>query len=120
LLLSVALLCLISVFSTDGTASITSLFFFSHTVTTAIYTLSLHDALPISMDRVKLLPLEFWCGAHQVMYFRCPASETPKVHHLVRSEEHTSNSSHGSISYAVFCLKKKKKRKPKLESLVRC
>src|SRR5207245_7199818 len=26
-----------------------------------------------------------------------------------RSEEHTSNSSHGSISYAVFCLKKKKK-----------
>src|SRR5207245_7131716 len=27
-----------------------------------------------------------------------------------RSEEHTSNSSHGSISYAVFCLKKKKKK----------
>src|SRR5207245_4273812 len=27
----------------------------------------------------------------------------------IRSEEHTSNSSHGSISYAVFCLKKKNK-----------
>src|SRR4051794_41414662 len=32
---------------------------------------------------------------------------------VVRSEEHTSNSSHPSISYAVFCLKKKKKKKKK-------
>src|SRR5207245_11283454 len=31
----------------------------------------------------------------------------------MRSEEHTLNSSHGSISYAVFCLKKKKKNKDK-------
>src|SRR5687768_17939808 len=31
----------------------------------------------------------------------------------LRSEEHTSNSSHGYISYAVFCLKKKKKKKTK-------
>src|SRR2546430_3931834 len=29
--------------------------------------------------------------------------------HVLRSEEHTSNSSHSQISYAVFCLKKKKK-----------
>src|SRR5438094_3397048 len=32
-----------------------------------------------------------------------------------RSEEHTSNSSHRTISYAVFCLKKKKKKKKKKE-----
>src|SRR2546429_4974742 len=31
-------------------------------------------------------------------------------HSSVRSEEHTSESSHGYISYAVFCLKKKKKQ----------
>src|SRR2546422_4536565 len=31
------------------------------------------------------------------------------AHEPARSEEHTSNSSHGYISYAVFCLKKKKK-----------
>src|SRR5438309_9096484 len=31
-----------------------------------------------------------------------------------RSEEHTSDSSHSSISYAVFCLKKKKKKKKKI------
>src|SRR2546429_5381642 len=35
-------------------------------------------------------------------------SEHVSSHPLARSEEHTSNSSHGYISYAVFCLKKKK------------
>ena len=35
------------------------------------------------------------------------------AHHKPRSEEHTSNSSHTVISYAVFCLKKKKKHKLK-------
>src|SRR3712207_7683216 len=38
----------------------------------------------------------------------------PGGQHLWRSEEHTSNSSHANISYAVFCLKKKKHQNPTL------
>src|ERR1043166_10276121 len=68
-------------------------FFFNDTATTEIYTLSLHDALPI-YRRPALLgtngPLQHW-------YF------------CLRSEEHTSElQSRFGISYAVFCLKKKK------------
>src|ERR1044071_10444805 len=66
-------------------------FFFNDTATTEIYTLSLHDALPISRQ-----PL--WCvGA------TAPARRAPRP----RSEEHTSElQSRVDISYAVFCLKK--------------
>src|SRR5881275_3694436 len=71
-------------------------FFFNDTATTEIYTvpytLSLHDALPISA----------WPSGTSR-----PASRAfvPRW----RSEEHTSElQSHGTISYAVFCLKKKK------------
>src|SRR5438128_8883884 len=39
------------------------------------------------------------------------AGSGPRRTQLQRSEEHTSELSHGSISYAVFCLKKKKKQK---------
>src|SRR2546430_10387400 len=72
-------------------------FFFNDTATTEIYTLSLHDALPIS-------PLRYSAVA--------PSAETVcgKVNERVRSEEHTLNSSHSQISYAVFCLKKKKQQ----------
>src|SRR5688572_32007183 len=79
--------------STMGLSSF--FFFFNDTATTEIYTLSLHDALPISPARA---------GA-----YRDP-------HHLrsrrgggARSESTRLNSSHSQISYAVFCLKKKKK-----------
>src|SRR5687768_18205626 len=79
--------------------------FFNQTANTQIYTLSLHDALPIFEH-------EFGCieqGPHQV--FRCSASR----HLLLRKQLATPrdrkstrlNSSHGYISYAVFCLKKK-------------
>src|SRR6478736_10276892 len=72
-------------------------FFFNDTATTEIYTLSLHDALPI-----RVLPGD------------CPTGVTkPGGGHCSRSEEHTSNSSHSQISYAVFCLKKKKKKEIK-------
>src|SRR5881628_4249001 len=76
-------------------------FFFYDTATTEIYTsvntLSLHDALPISVvtARPRLRPAR--AGS--------PAAGAP-----CRSEEHTSElQSLTDISYAVFCLKKKKK-----------
>src|SRR2546430_15057312 len=79
-------------------------FFFNDTATTEIYTLSLHDALPIS----GLLPMENLSGLGarlpmRSLNIRCPTSS--------RSEEQRLNSSHSQISYAVFCLKKKKKKK---------
>src|ERR1043165_10311168 len=68
-------------------------FFFNDTATTEIYTLSLHDALPI------------WSGTPRFRRGRCRS----RVARWRRSEEHTSElQSRGLISYAVFCLKKKK------------
>src|SRR6266850_8575438 len=78
-------------------------FFFNDTATTEIYTLSLHDALPISEsvathvhgmdDAVE--------GGEQPLL--------PAAHRLLRDRKSTRlNSSHLVISYAVFCLKKKK------------
>src|ERR1043166_10308627 len=69
------------------------LFFFNDTATTEIYTLSLHDALPIWLDRAR--PSRSRPGCRSAP--RCD-----------RSEEHTSElQSRFGISYAVFCLKKK-------------
>src|SRR5207245_11674693 len=73
-------------------------FFFNNTATTEIYTLSLHDALPIC--RVP--------GMHGTPYAKPQAARSCDV--LDRKSTRL-NSSHGSISYAVFCLKKKKKKK---------
>src|SRR2546430_6920931 len=84
-------------------------FFFNDTATTEIYTLSLHDALPI------------FCGGQLL--------DMPQHHHLDHGDLQSQldglgldgrapngdrkstrlNSSHSQISYAVFCLKKKKK-----------
>src|SRR2546429_3699036 len=77
-------------------------FFFNDTATTEIYTLSLHDALPISLflDRrqVPRVQAEFLRLEHA-------------AHELGLDRKSTRlNSSHGYISYAVFCLKKKKYR----------
>src|SRR6266511_5245490 len=68
-------------------------FFFNDTATTEIYTLSLHDALPIWTWR---------CGS---------AMPAPGSRTSCRSDRKSTrlNSSHVKISYAVFCLKKKKK-----------
>src|SRR5437868_13261913 len=84
-----------------------SSFSFNDTPPTAIYTLSLHDALPISFQDAGLRPLQVLLEAGHalaglVQLLRLPAHELDE-----RSEEHTLNSSHVSISYAVFCLKKK-------------
>src|SRR6266540_6296387 len=76
-------------------------FFFNDTATTEIYTLSLHDALPISfLQQVEL-------DADVVGKPALAAS-----HDDGRDRKSTRlNSSHITISYAVFCLKKKKKKK---------
>src|SRR2546430_14666071 len=75
-------------------------FFFNDTATTEIYTLSLHDALPISTNRPPI---------------SAPTTEpmppsTTMVKAMRTDRKSTRlNSSHSQISYAVFCLKKKKK-----------
>src|SRR3712207_7933236 len=88
-------------------------FFFNDTATTEIYTLSLHDALPIwtpfceafrgpragSMEKAdarRSASRSKWAG---VCANDCRGSEDRKSTRL--------NSSHANISYAVFCLKKK-------------
>src|SRR2546422_2696081 len=76
-------------------------FFFNDTATTEIYTLSLHDALPISWTLHRASA----GGARPI-----PSSAGRAYHHRPRDRKSTRlNSSHGYISYAVFCLKKKKK-----------
>src|SRR5438874_3371515 len=86
----------------------TDLFFFNDTATTAIYTLSLHDALPISVDTVvaDLGVTQVQVGA-MVETVAAVAAVDELCAVADRSEEHTSELSHVEISYAVFCLKKK-------------
>src|SRR2546430_11535606 len=81
-------------------------FFFNDTATTEIYTLSLHDALPICMhcSRASITPFARWC-----------AQEPLSIAVLMPDRKSTRlNSSHSQISYAVFCLKKKKKTESRL------
>src|SRR5438309_6291715 len=86
-------------------------FFFNDTATTEIYTLSLHDALPISSwDRSSRHCSLLAAPARGFSDRRpsCPSRQAARL--PSRSEEHTSEPSHSSISYAVFCLKKKNKK----------
>src|SRR5438034_11560899 len=77
-------------------------FFFNDTATTEIYTLSLHDALPISVIFNKSYHDKYWPFIRSNYH----------AEHLARDRKSTRlNSSHTVISYAVFCLKKKKKKK---------
>src|SRR2546422_1896829 len=72
-------------------------FFFNDTATTEIYTLSLHDALPIFPRRRRASSCSrSWTGSRW-----CPRPDRKSTR---------LNSSHGYISYAVFCLKKKSER----------
>src|SRR5574337_1694301 len=72
-------------------------FFFNDTATTEIYTLSLHDALPISARASPARAVG-------------PDAARPRSPPADRKSTRL-NSSHHSISYAVFCLKKKSPRK---------
>src|SRR3712207_8203181 len=81
-------------------------FFFNDTATTEIYTLSLHDALPIS-HRIPMP--ENILGA--LFHITKPYMQIALDQHVgLRDVDRKStrlNSSHANISYAVFCLKKK-------------
>src|SRR2546430_13768982 len=87
-------------------------FFFNDTATTEIYTLSLHDALPIwQRDHRRRRDLDEPGGYDQVERRRHGHREQPDRLRLPERDRKSTrlNSSHSQISYAVFCLKKKKK-----------
>src|SRR5436309_8749169 len=84
-----------------------SFFFFNDTATTEIYTLSLHDALPICL-RSSGMQRRHGEVPHPS---RAPRAERNSRAAFGRDRKSTRlNSSHVKISYAVFCLKKKKKQ----------
>src|SRR5690606_42037071 len=92
-------------------------FFFDATSTTEIYTLSLHDALPIFLERG--VPLYVVCPGKVFRTDELDATHTPVFHQVegiaidrgltIDRKSTRLNSSHVKISYAVFCLKKKTK-----------
>src|SRR2546421_9456392 len=93
-------------------------FFFNDTATTEIYTLSLHDALPIStatQNAINALPaaggvLFLGAGKNFLVDKLAPKSNKTVIGYGAIDRKSTRlNSSHDQISYAVFCLKKKKK-----------
>src|SRR5215813_14673907 len=87
-------------------------FFFNDTATTEIYTLSLHDALPIFVAPYDPI-VQSWAAV------RRPPSA---LHWFGTDEDRKStrlNSSHVRISYAVFCLKKKNKCVQSLSWLIK-
>src|SRR2546422_4882670 len=80
-------------------------FFFNDTATTEIYTLSLHDALPISVD-VARDPRRN-AARESSEHIDVRARDVEAVEMIGDRKSTRLNSSHGYISYAVFCLKKK-------------
>src|SRR2546429_4417962 len=91
----------------DYLPGIFSFFFFNDTATTEIYTLSLHDALPIYAVDTSCATLR-------------PDSSTLALSAAISASDRKStrlNSSHGYISYAVFCLKKKNQPQPNKQPL---
>ena len=105
-------------------------FFFNDTATTEIYTLSLHDALPISLTIDGIAGYAGCIGSREPSWIAQPARDevvtlagdqeivseyfglNQSLADIHETEEHTSElQSPVPISYAVFCLKKKKKKK---------
>src|SRR2546423_4094298 len=106
--------------------SLFSFFFFNDTATTEIYTLSLHDALPISNDQIKEMTRKVSAEVDLVhqqtqnqrygsSHIGATAKDISNV--VTDADELSQDRKSGSagmprpISYAVFCLKKKKKMK---------
>src|SRR2546430_12135455 len=102
----------------SSTVSQHRFFFFNDTATTEIYTLSLHDALPISRTSSPSTPAGSSCtttpGASSWAHRRW----RPSTRSSGDRKSTRLNSSHSQISYAVFCLKKKNKHC--LSSEARC
>src|SRR3712207_7481559 len=98
-------------------------FFFNDTATTKIYTLSLHDALPILLfvnavqviggrGEYAVIEADNVCFASAIGVQRLHTHRKmidPVVQPVEDRKSTRLNSSHANISYAVFCLKKKKK-----------
>src|SRR5690348_17979298 len=92
-----------------------TLFFVHATASSEIYTLSLHDALPILLAIACFAGMSWGLHRHSALFYGSywlaktrSIAEAP----IPVPEDRKStrlNSSHPSISYAVFCLKKKKK-----------
>src|SRR2546430_14590731 len=99
--------------------SFSAFFFFNDTATTEIYTLSLHDALPIYEDPVRQIVVVGVRVVQEPAFLDdeatgvgaqpsgVPASR-PAAGGFRDRKSTRLNSSHSQISYAVFCLKKKK------------
>src|SRR5438876_3568757 len=95
-------------------------FFFNHTPPTEIYTLSLHDALPIYLRSVGYDVVVAGDGEEALqraeerkpdlvlLDVMMPRIDGFEVAQRLDRKSTRLNSSHPSISYAVFCLKKKK------------
>src|SRR2546422_2730136 len=99
-------------------------FFFNDTATTEIYTLSLHDALPISPRAAQVRRARHGrrrgprgggqCGGGRLagrVRVEHAQLRADDVHRHQDRKSTRLNSSHGYISYAVFCFKKKKKHR---------
>src|SRR5258707_10098640 len=85
-------------------------FFFNDTATTEIYTLSLHDALPIWRDaRHRARPSVGRRARRDRRRHTGSGGTDRRARGRTDRKSTRLNSSHANISYAVFCLKKKKK-----------
>src|SRR3712207_8329313 len=105
-------------------------FFFNDTATTEIYTLSLHDALPILVDAAirapnggNLQPWNFVVVRDPELkrriqeYYLDGLANVTRPSGMGEAQDRKStrlNSSHANISYAVFCLKKKRQLSARL------
>src|SRR2546430_9570412 len=103
-------------------SSISPFFFFNDTATTEIYTLSLHDALPICQECVEHA---FGHRLAAAVAYGIRVHVQPDIarqHQAAADRKSTRlNSSHSQISYAVFCLKKKNRHLwPTLSPRRRC
>src|SRR2546427_2482990 len=91
------------VYGVETHHTVSSFFFFNDTATTEIYTLSLHDALPISSDSTTPITRVRWASS-------CPRSRSSSSRRPARrSEEHTSELQSQSNLVCRLLLEKKKK-----------
>src|SRR5688572_32724772 len=95
---------------------LSSVFFFNDPATTEIYTLSLHDALPIyagytqsDISTLRHAHIDWQTGIITRPRHKTKGKQVHKLWPITDRKSTRLNSSHSQISYAVFCLKKKKK-----------